>query len=515
MTVLYTPQIGKEYVYVVTDQRDIPYFVDLSDEEGPTCSCLRIQVGTAINHPTHPHARTQTILYSPIHSSICLLTPTQQRDYPCMHVLAIYCCRNSTRTDPYPIPDWCPSLSALISPLYALSTLVRAYAAVPLMPQIPPLKKDGTVFPPLASVEVVGEEEGGGKKRARTGPIDRTCNVQEAHRLGAPLTEAGEAFLAALTEEGEGEEEEADGHEGGQHEGEASSEGGEEQEGTGGESARQLQNIARVASYLRTELADRKELSYKSVVERSSGRSQALLTWLLPLLRRRGFITVEPRGEDYIISAGPRFDQAIEADGDVSDEDEAEIAQQQQLVRQQLQEEARQQQQRPPQQGQEGGGGKRRRARGTSCFYCHSKKIKCGRHPRCLNREEAGEGGPAGAGGWQEAAGDDEGEEEGAAAAAAAAAADEEVEEEDDKEDQGEKVASAELGPHLLEDAPRRPLVWGLRLWERVAFSATLPGPPPPRERLRSVGRNRNGRRKRLRIPNGGSQLTRLQASQG
>lgn len=70
MTVLYTPQIGKDFVYEVTDQRGFRFVVDLSDEDqGPTCSCLRIQVTTADTH-THPPTPSIHTIYILIHSSI-------------------------------------------------------------------------------------------------------------------------------------------------------------------------------------------------------------------------------------------------------------------------------------------------------------------------------------------------------------------------------------------------------------------------------------------------------------
>jgi len=61
MTVLYTPQIGKDFVYEVGDERGIRFIVDLSDEDkGPTCSCLRIQVRTADTHTKQPTPSTHT-----------------------------------------------------------------------------------------------------------------------------------------------------------------------------------------------------------------------------------------------------------------------------------------------------------------------------------------------------------------------------------------------------------------------------------------------------------------------
>jgi len=70
MTVLYTPQIGKDFVYEVRDERGIRFIVDLSDEDqGPTCSCLRIQVRTADTHMHEPNPFTHNI-YMLINSSI-------------------------------------------------------------------------------------------------------------------------------------------------------------------------------------------------------------------------------------------------------------------------------------------------------------------------------------------------------------------------------------------------------------------------------------------------------------
>lgn len=524
MTVLYTPQIGKDFVYEVTDQRGIRFVVDLSDEDqGPTCSCLRVQVRTADTH-TQPPTPSIHIIYTLNHSSIDPRTHAkhkQQRQLPCMHALAVFVHRQQTRGETYDLPEAYASPVALISPLYALPTLAQQYAAVPLLPAIPPFKKDATIFPPLAAVEVVAKEAGGGKNRAAAGAVERTCSVEEAHRLGAPLTEAGKEFLAAQAEEGQGEgEREDDGDEGGHDEGGASSDGEAEHEGDGGESARRLRRLDVVASFLRENLVDG-QLSYKSVVEGSSGLNQALFTWLLPLLRRRGVIVMEETRDDYIIRPGPRFGDVLESDGDESEEEEAEIAEQQQVVREHRQEEARlevrqRQRQRRPQEGQEGGGAKRRRAWGTSCSYCHAKKIKCGRHRKCLNnRVEAGEGGSAAADGGQET-GDDECEEEGATAAPAgdeegAAAGDENEEQQEEKE----------APPHTMWEGPRRPLVWGLRPDEGMAFAAVIPGrapPPPPPERLRRVGGKRMGPPKRNRIPNAGSQpsqLSQSQASQG
>lgn len=421
-----------------------------------------------------------------------------------------HACTHDVQAVAYDLPEPYASPAALISPLYGLPTLAQQYAAVPLLPAIPPFKKDATIFPPLAAVEVVAEEAGGGKNWAAAGAAERTCSVEEAHRLGAPLTEAGKEFLAAQAEEGQGEGERGgDGDGGGHDEGGAGSDGEAEHDGGGRESARRLRRLDLVASFLRENLVDG-QLSYKSVVEGSSGLNQALFTWLLPLLRRRGVIVMEETRDDYIIRPGPRFGDVLESDGDGSEEDEAEIAEQQQVVREQRQQEARlevrqRQWQRQPrqQEGQKGGGAKRRRAWGTSCSYCHAKKIKCGRHRKCLNkRVEVGEGGSAAAGGGQET-GDDECGEEGATTAPAgdeegAAAA-------DDNEEQREE---REAPPHAMRDGPRRPVVWGLRPDEGIAFAAVIPGrapPPPPLERLRRVGGKRMGPPKRNRIPNAGS----------
>ena len=441
-----------------------------------------------------------------------------------MHALAVFVHRQQTRGETYDLPEPYASPVALISPLYALPTLAQQYAAVPLLPGIPPLKKDATIFPPLAAVEVVAEDAGGGKNRAAAGAVERTCSVEEAHRLGAPLTEAGEEFLAAQAEEGqeEGEgEEEDDGDEGGHDEGGASREGEAEHEGDGRQNARRLRRLDLAASLLRENLVDG-QLSYKSVVEGSSGLNQALLTWLLPLLRRRGVIVMEETRDDYIIRPGPRFLDVLESDGDESEEDEAEIAEQRQVVREQQQQEARlhaRQRQRRPQEGQEGAGAKRRRAWGTSCSYCHAKKIKCGRHQKCLNkRVETEEGGSAAAGGGQEATGDDECEEEGATAAAAAGDEEGATAAGDENEEQREEE---EAPPHAMQEGPRRPVVWGLRPDEGMAFAAVISRrapPPPPPERLRRVGGKRMGPPKRKRIANAGSQPSQLfqsQASQG
>lgn len=431
-----------------------------------------------------------------------------------MHALAVFVHRQQTRGETYDLPEPYASPVALISPLYALPTLAQQYAAVPLLPAIPPLKKDATIFPPLAAVEVVAEEAGGGKKRRAAGAVERTCSVEEAHRLGAPLTEAGEEFLGAQAEEGQEEGEgEDDGGEGG-----ASSESEAEHEGDGEENARRLRRLDLAASFLRENLVDG-QLSYKSVVEGSSGLNQALFTWLLPLLRRRGVIVMEETTDDYIIRPGPRFLDVLESDGDESEEDEAEIVEQRQVVREQQQQEARLQARQRQRRPQEGAGAKRRRAWGTSCSYCHAKKIKCGRHRKCLNkRMEAGEGGSAAAGGGQEATGDDECEEEGATATAAAGDEEGATAAGDENEEQREEE---EAPPHAVQEGPRRPVVWGLRPDEGMAFAAVIPRhapPPPPPERLRRVGGKRMGPPKRKRIPNAGSQpsqLSQWQASQG